>query len=243
MSIIHKRKVDYGQDMIGLIKILISTGSLAVIAGLFFLFKNQDKNPGIVVPLLIAAGFLAFLYCAIGIWSSRIGKRIMCDRVMNVITWRGDEKVLDVGCGQGLLLIGAAKRLATGKAYGIDNYQSTFEFNNSKDKAVRNAEAEGVGDRVEIQTADARELPFPARIFDVVASSLVLHHVPEFSKALGEMARVLKKDGTIVIVDIAPMTKKYIPVLENLGLTIVENSRTVPLFLFPFRMIAAQFEG
>lgn len=243
MSFLQKQKADYGQDMLWPVRILISAGALALISGLLIILSAQKEIPGTAAVILLVVGFLAIIYSAIGIWSSRIGKLIIRDRIMNVVPWKGDERVLDVGCGQGLLLVGAAKRLATGKAYGIDNYHGTFEFRYSREMALRNAEAEDVTHRVEVQIADVLGLPFPDRMFDVVASSLVLHHVPDFPKALGEMARVVKKDGTIIIVDIAPLTNKFIPILENLGLTIVENSRTVPLFLFPFRMIAARFKS
>lgn len=46
------------------------------------------------------------------IWGSKVGKRLLRDKMIDSISWRGDEKVLDVGCGHGLMLIGAAKRLA-----------------------------------------------------------------------------------------------------------------------------------
>ena len=42
------------------------------------------------------------------------------DNMLGMVNWRGDERVLDVGTGAGLLLIGAAKKLNTGKATGVD---------------------------------------------------------------------------------------------------------------------------
>ncbi len=54
------------------------------------------------------------------IWDSKVGKLWSRDRQLDGLKLRGDELVLDVGCGRGLLLIGAAKRLTTGKAVGVD---------------------------------------------------------------------------------------------------------------------------
>ncbi len=54
------------------------------------------------------------------VWSSRVAKLKLRDRLLDSLALKGDEKILDVGCGRGLLLIGAAKRLKTGKATGID---------------------------------------------------------------------------------------------------------------------------
>ena len=68
--------------------------------------------------------------------------------------WRGDEKVLDVGCGRGLFLIGAAERLTTGKATGVDIWQSEDLSNNTGDAVMANAKAEGVAAKVKIETAE-----------------------------------------------------------------------------------------
>src|SRR6266571_3705926 len=66
-----------------------------------------------------------FLLGAVGmLFYSKVGKLSLRERLLDRIPWRGDEKVLDVGCGRGLLLIGAAKRLKSGKATGVDTWQS-----------------------------------------------------------------------------------------------------------------------
>ena len=70
---------------------------------------------------------------------------------------------------------------------------------------LRNAELEGVRDRIELHTADMRRLPFPDASFDVVTSCLAIHNIPNVrgrEQALGEILRVLKRDGTIMIADI-----------------------------------------
>ena len=157
--------------------------------------------------------------------------------MLDGFAWRGDESVLDVGCGRGLLLIGAAKRLKTGKATGVDIWQSEVLSGNNPDAALRNAKAEGVGNRVKIESADARKLPFGASSFDVVVSSLAIHNIsssPERAKALREIARVLKPGGRVAIFDIFH-TSEYAKVLQQLGLADVKLSELSFLWCVPGR--------
>src|SRR5205823_1073831 len=114
------------------------------------------------------------------------------------IRWRGDERVLDVGCGHGLMLLGAAKRLTSGRATGIDIWSREDQKANSAEATLENARREGVADRVELLTADAREIPFPDGSFDVVISSFAIHNIydrAQRGRAIREIARVLKPGG------------------------------------------------
>jgi ubiquinone/menaquinone biosynthesis C-methylase UbiE len=103
------------------------------------------------------------------------------------------------------MLIGAAKRLTTGKASGIDLWQAEDLTGNRPESTLENAAREGVADRVEVKTADMREIPFPDDTFDVIVSCAAIHNiyvVAERRKAIAEIARVLKRGGTAVIDDI-----------------------------------------
>lgn len=94
------------------------------------------------------------------IWSSRVGKLRVRNRLVDSLELRGDETVLDVGCGRGLLLLGVAKRLRTGRAHGVDIWKTEDQSGNSREAAIRNGELEGVADRVEVHDGDAHRLPF-----------------------------------------------------------------------------------
>ncbi len=102
--------------------------------------------------------------------SSLWGKQRQRDILLNQYDWKGDETVLDLGCGRGLLLIGAAKKLKTGRAYGIDIWSAKDLSNNSKAAVERNCQIEGVADKVTLMDADARNMPFADDMFDVVMS-------------------------------------------------------------------------
>jgi arsenite methyltransferase len=89
----------------------------------------------------------------------------------------------------------------------------------------QNAALEGVAERVELHTADMRQLPFDDGSFDVVVSSLAIHNVSgagERARALREAARVLKKGGKLAIADIRH-TRVYAGELEDCGLKITER--------------------
>ncbi len=115
------------------------------------------------------------------------------------------ERLLDIGCGRGAVLLMAAQRLPRGQAVGVDVWSTKDQSGNAERVTRQNAELEGVADRVELHTADMRELPFDDGSFDVVVSSLAIHNVPgagERARALCEAARVLKKCGKLAIVDV-----------------------------------------
>jgi SAM-dependent methyltransferase len=111
------------------------------------------------------------------LWSSKVGKVRDRERLLDRLTWKGDERVLDVGCGRGLLLVGAARRLTAGKAIGIDIWQAEDLSGNNLAATTENARREGVADRVEVKTADMRELPFADSAFDVVLSRAAIHNL------------------------------------------------------------------
>ena len=83
------------------------------------------------------------------------------------------------GPGRGLLALGAAKRLTTGTAVGIDVWSPKDLTGNTADAFLANAEAEGVAERVEVRNADARSMPFPDASFDVILSNVCLHNIAD----------------------------------------------------------------
>jgi ubiquinone/menaquinone biosynthesis C-methylase UbiE len=158
-----------------------------------------------------------------GLWmvyDSKIGKVREREDYLDRIVWRGDERVLDVGCGLGLFLIGAAKRLKTGRAVGIDLWQAEDLSGNTEAGTLNNATIEGVADKVEVHTGDARKLPFDDASFNVVLSSMALHNIynaDERQTAVREIARVLKSGGRVLILDVRH-TNQYAATLRDAGL-------------------------
>src|ERR1019366_3931841 len=117
-------------------------------------------------------------------------------RAANLAHIQPGEQVLDVGCGTGTLAIEVQQRVgATGSVAGID--PETQQIARANSKAARRKVP------IEFQIGVIEHLPFPDQTFDVVLSTLMMHHLPAGLKhqALFEIARVLKPGGRLVIAD------------------------------------------
>ena len=132
------------------------------------------------------------------------GKLQVWERELDSLALRGDERLLDLGCGRGAVLIAAARRLPAGRAVGIDLWRSQDQSGNDIDFTRANAQAAGVSDLVELNTADMTELPFPDASFDVVTSALAVHNIPTVEgrrQAIDEAMRVLRPGGRLLLAD------------------------------------------
>jgi len=106
------------------------------------------------------------------------------------------EQVLDVGCGTGTLAMEVARRVGrAGRVAGVD--PGTEQIACARAKAARRHVP------IEFQIGVIEQLPFPDQTFDVVLSTLMMHHLPDDLKhqGLAEIARVLKPGGRLVIAD------------------------------------------
>jgi SAM-dependent methyltransferase len=235
----------YGLDAPKLVRRFAVRGALLIAFAVVLYLANRNTSPGAAIALasMVFSAGLAFLATSgIMVWWSRVGKLKLRDRMLDSFAWRGDETVLDVGCGRGLLLIGAAKRLKTGRATGVDIWQSQDLSGNNPEAALSNAKAEGVAARVKVESADARKLPFGASSFDVVVSSLAIHNIAssqERAKALREIVRVLKPGGRVAIFDIFHASE-YAKALQQLGLIDVQLSGLSFLWCLPSRTVTAR---
>lgn len=237
--------VDYGLDAPETVSnFLWRAGSFAAL-GIGIWFMNRQELPGpsttlLVIFILIGLGFLGVaLYMR---WSSRTGKLELREEILGKVPWNGDEKVLDAGCGRGLLAIGAAKRLKKGRVTGIDIWDPQSLSGNKQEFAVANAKAEGVADRVKIEDGDIRHLTYGDNSFDVVLSSTVLHEIPDApdrAAAIRELVRVTKPGGRIVLFVILH-AGDYAKVLSDAGAAEIDDSAKKWLWLVPGRIVSAR---
>ena len=106
------------------------------------------------------------------------------------------EQVLDVGCGTGTLAMEVARRVGReGGVTGVD--PGTQQIARARSKAARRNVP------IDFQIGVIEQLPFPDQTFDVVLSTLMMHHLsaPLKRQGLAEIARVLKPGGRLVIAD------------------------------------------
>ncbi len=196
---------DYGIDFPKELRRNGLYGLGGVAMGIVLALLAADGALGIVLSTVsLVSGILLIANVAVSFRGSRSGKLRARDQIIAQLPWRGDEQVLDIGCGHGLMLIGAAQRLTTGKATGIDMWLQESQWHNDSDATLANASLAGVGDRVTVRRADARDLPYDNNAFDVVLSSWVIHTMTDpddRAQVLKEIARVVKPGGRVVIVD------------------------------------------
>jgi len=222
-----RRRGDYGFDApfwpvaLGLI------GMVLLVLGLlgFWVFG------GVLLGTLSLICGLIFLLSAVSfVYTTRRGKFRVWAEILLQTGLRGDERIIDIGCGRGAVLLMAAGLLPTGKASGIDLWKRVDQSGNAEAVTRRNAELEGVAGRVELHTADMRKLPFPDGSFDVAFSSLAIHNIQEpagRAQTITEAVRVLKPGGRIVVVDFQRTTPGYQTRLQELGM---ENVKTRSLY-------------
>jgi arsenite methyltransferase len=185
-------------------------------------------------PVWHTIALLFFLQAGIYLHTTRRGKFVAWDRLLDSLALCGDEQVVDLGCGRGAVLVAAAKRLPTGTAHGVDLWRSKDQTGNAEEATRRNAELERVSDRVELHTGDLVDLPFDDASFDVVLSSLAIHNIPSAAgrtEAIDQAVRVLRPGGRLVIVDIKH-TKDHEARLVERGLADVTRRSLGPSVWF-----------
>ena len=167
--------------------------------------------------ILFAEALLFLLYVKYGKFRHR-------DFMLGLHAWRGDEEVLDVGCGRGLLLAGAAKRLealeGSGHATGIDVWSTEDMGGNSEAATWSNLAIEGVSARCHVISEPAQAMRFADGSFDVVVSNLCLHNIynaADRRRAVEQIARVLRPGSAALISDYKK-TSEYAAILRECGL-------------------------
>ena len=187
---------NYGLDSPGIVATLL-------VLGLALLLLGNVVSWAWRWVAYFAGGY--FLLGALGmLFYSKVEKLKLAQRLLDKISWRGDERVLDVGCGRGLLTVAAAHRVPHGSVTGVDVWNRAALSGNRSESVLENAKIEGVEDRVKVKQCDAQDLSFPAGSFDVVISNFVVHEMKDRSarkKMMREIARVLRPGGHVALVD------------------------------------------
>ena len=118
-------------------------------------------------------------------------------KLVDLATPLPGETVLDVGCGTGTLALAMESRMGKGDVHGIDASPEMIAV--AREKATKS------GSQADFQVAVIEAIPFPDATFDLVTSSMMLHHLPDPLKRTGlaEVRRVLKPTGRFMAMDFA----------------------------------------
>jgi SAM-dependent methyltransferase len=218
------RRANYGVDSPRIVAALCALGAVLQLVG------HESSSAWRWVARGVGA---YFLLGALGmLFYSKVGKLALTERLLDRIQWLGNERVLDVGCGRGVLTMAAAHRVNRGSVIGVDVWNRNALSGNRAKSVLENAKMEGVDDRVEVREGDARALPFADETFDIVLSNFVVHELKsraDREQMMREVSRVLKPGGQVALVDFI-FTDDCVDDLRKFG---VESARRRDGF-FPF---------
>ncbi|MGD0255978.1 MAG: class I SAM-dependent methyltransferase [Acidimicrobiales bacterium] len=177
--------------------------------------------------LELSSGLVLLITVVVYLHTTRRGKFAVWAELLNGLQLRGDERVLDMGCGRGAILAMVAKLIPGGKAVGLDLWTAD-QSGNRPGTTLRNLGAESVSKHCALVTGDMSAMPFSDSSFDAVLSSAAIHNIdrhhrqsPRRLQAVDEAVRVLKPGQRLMIADLA-WASAYAKHLVDLGMEDVQ---------------------
>ena len=211
MSLKSAPSPDYGNWVS--VRLLVAAGGLGLLLlVLAFLSPFPVLTWILLIGAILALAFLAYLAYARHLFSSR-GRDIQTkiqELIISRLDWDGEGQALDIGCGNGALVIELAKRHPQTRITGLDFWGGLWGY--SKEACQENARIEGVADRVAFRKGSAAALPFPDETFDLAVSNLVFHNVKGVSdkrEIIREALRVVRPGGRFVFQDLFLVKQVY----------------------------------
>lgn len=167
----------------------------------------------------------------VALHTSLFGKSKIWEKILATHGINSDATVLDMGTGHGLVLIKIARILGQdGHIKGIDLWKKQDQFDNSAKQLEQNIQDAQIVCEVSVDTGDIQALPYADQQFDLITCSFVMHNIKgsdERTKAFVEANRVLKKDGTLILVDTEHKSREYQHTLESLGFEVTTKSEGI----------------
>jgi ubiquinone/menaquinone biosynthesis C-methylase UbiE len=200
-----------------------------------------------VIFLLITIYFI-YSYHQFSISGGNIQTRVW-EMTGDYLKWQGNGKLIDIGCGNGALVIRMAKKYPEAVLTGIDYWESRWGY--SKEACENNAGIEGVTERITFIKASASSLPFDDGYFDAAISNFVFHEVADAKDkrdVIKEALRVVKKDGVFAFHDLFRIKRYYGEIddllntirswgIKEVNFTVTSDADFVPSLLkLPFMM-------
>ncbi|MBU5480712.1 class I SAM-dependent methyltransferase [Blautia sp. MSJ-19] len=132
------------------------------------------------------------------------------EHLVEHLDWNGEGRLLDIGCGVAALTVRCAKVFPKAQITAMDYWGA--EWNYAKEQCERNAQIEGVADRISFQKGDAAKLDFRDETFDAAVSNFVFHEVrtaKDKRDVVKEALRVVKKGGAFSFQDMFSQKALY----------------------------------
>jgi ubiquinone/menaquinone biosynthesis C-methylase UbiE len=210
-------------------KLFIIPGVLSFLYVLSLVFFGINYISSIIYLVLFCPFIITGLLM---ILSSKIFKIKNRNIIITKMKLTGSEKILDIGCGRGLYTIGFAEKITNGTVYGIDIWNAEDISMNSETAVMENIKKSNTREKIILKTEDMRGMSFDNDFFDIIVASFSIHNlnkIDEVKKALIEIIRVLKNNGSLIIIDF-----KYINVYKNIildnNLQLIEETFAKGLF-------------
>jgi Methylase involved in ubiquinone/menaquinone biosynthesis len=121
------------------------------------------------------------------------------EEALQSLNLAGDESILDVGCGDGEILLGLSKS-HQGRLVGLDLNPGMFQ------EALQLQSQRLSAHPVEFIEGSAEALPFEPGSFDLITAFFMLYHLPDLERALSEFQRVLKENGRLLVTAMGGLT-------------------------------------
>jgi SAM-dependent methyltransferase len=232
------QKPDYGNWVTKrLISVPFTIGLLFLVSTFLFLF--------LVIPAVLfflVAAFFAYACYKFSPAGGNVQGHVW-ELVLAHLDWNGEGQALDIGCGNGALTIKLAQKCTKARVIGIDYWGKKWEY--SKNTCERNAEIEGVSERVTFQKASAVSLPFDDGHFDAAVSNFVFHEVSDAKdkrEVIREALRVVRKGGAFAFQDEFLVKQFYgnpedlIAIIKSWGISKVEFVQTRDADFIPWAL-------
>ena len=186
-------------------RILIILGTCTLVTGVLF-FLPLGTLYHLIVALLFIILLISFFFpfYSFIMFSQKGGKfqEKLYNLIIQSLAADTKGKILDIGCGNGVLAVKLALQFPDADVTGIDYWGEDWEY--SKGVCEQNAQTGRVEARVHYQKGDAATLEFPDQTFDAATSNLTFHEVKsakDKKEVLREALRVVKPGGTFAFID------------------------------------------
>lgn len=174
--------------------------------------------------ITFAIALVLFLQVISYMYTTTKGKFVLWDRLLEGLNLPAAARILDVGCGRGMVVITGLRALPQASGVGVDLWRSRDQSGNDPEMTTANASENGVADRLELRTEDMSDMKVDPASFDVVTANVAIQNIKDRDlrrKTIDQIYAATKPGGQILLVDIQ-YVKQYAEDLTAAGATDVK---------------------